>query len=536
MSTELTAAQIADLRAVVGARNADQRDGAALTGDTMGCEPWPPLTPELPAFPVEALPSTLGEWVRATAHATQTPADLAAWGALAVLASTAMGVATVDCGSWNEELALYAVIAMPSGDRKSAVLRAATAPLRELEASWQASAAPAVAAAAHRRDVLERRARHLTERAAKASADDRHEAERHALNARGELDALPEPVAPRLLADDATPEALAGLLARHGRIAILAAESAILDNAPGRYSDGRANLHLLCNAYAGERTSIDRRGRAPEQIPRPLVTLALTIQPIYLARLVGDELAREQGFVARCVLAQPASLLGRRSVDAPPVPEHVERRWEALVRRFADLATADKADTTPLRGGPGACSVGSVSTSGGFTVTLGLEARLLLNELRAAIEPRLAPAGNLRPIAAWVNRHAGRIARLAALLHLAEHAPATPVSAQTMGAALSIGAYTLAHAQAALTGHDEQVGGAIRWLAVHARPTVTVRELHRGPLHGRGPAAAADQLARRLSDHGYLRSSDSGPSRAAGGRPASPTYHVHPDLLVRESR
>lgn len=531
MSAELAAAQREELLAAVQADATSGLNGAApVPGPNV--EPWPLLSPELPGFPLDTLPETVRRWASATAEATQTPADLAAWSALAVLAAAVMGAGTVDCGAWEEELGLYAVVAMPSGDRKSAVLRAATAPLRAVEAAWQADARPRVAEQLQRRDLLERRVKAQTDRAAKATGPDALAAEHEAVDARQALDALPEPVTPRLLADDATPEALGGLLAQHGRIAILAAESALLDNAAGRYSEGRGNLHLLCNAYTGEPTSIDRRGRAPEQLPRPLLTVALTIQPLFLARLTGDELAREQGLVARCVLVQPRSLLGARRTDAPAVPKQVEHSWATVVQRFADLQPDDTTDTTPTDAPTHADSVGSVSTSGGFTLRLAPGARTLLDAHRTAIEPRLAPSGDLRSIAAWVNRDAGRTARVAALLHLVEHSPAEPVGAETMRAALAIGEYALAHARAALTGPDSTGRDAVRWLTTNAQASVTVRDLHRGPLAGRGPSTDARALADRLAEHGYLRPAEAPPATSTGGRPPSPMYHVHPDLLT----
>jgi hypothetical protein len=94
---------------------------------------WPPLSPdEAPPFPVDALPSRMADWVLAVAEETQTPADLAAIAGLGVLSAAALGAPPVDCG-WDEEPVLHILVAMRSGEKKSAVLEAARRPLRRLE-------------------------------------------------------------------------------------------------------------------------------------------------------------------------------------------------------------------------------------------------------------------------------------------------------------------------------------------------------------------------------------------------------------------
>ena len=53
---------------------------------------WPTLAVRgLPAFPVDAFPSAVATWARATAEHTQTPVDLAALAALGVLSAAAIG-------------------------------------------------------------------------------------------------------------------------------------------------------------------------------------------------------------------------------------------------------------------------------------------------------------------------------------------------------------------------------------------------------------------------------------------------------------
>jgi hypothetical protein len=475
--------------------------------DTDG-ETWEPLTSkELPAFPVDALPAPVAAIVRATAEHTQTPADLAALSALGVLSAVALGT-VVNCGGWQEEVALYLLAAMPSGDRKSSVLKIIVASLRQIEKERREAAAESVRALQNERAILEGKKRHLTKEAAKDSpkaADLDEVCER--------LDEIGEPVLPRLLVDDATPEALGEQLWRHDSIAVLAAESALMDNLVGRYSEGRANFHLACGAYSGEPTTIDRKGHEPRHLERPLLTILLTVQPHVLEQLVSHETARSQGLVARFAYVRPLSRLGQRRVNAPAVPISVIEAWDSVVRRVT------REVPEPSRGPE---------------ITLTPGAAGLLTELQEQLEPRLGPSGDLHSIGDWVGRHHGRVARIAGLLHLCEHSANERISEETMLAAIKIGDYLLEHGKDALLGPDARVRRALVWFKDRARrgkatSTVTQHELHNGPMNKHGKAEEAAALAERLVMLGILK--PVAVIRKPTGRPQSPAYAVHPAVI-----
>jgi hypothetical protein len=78
------------------------------------------------------------------------------------------------------------------------------------------------------------------------------------------------PPLPRWLVDDATPEALAGLLATYGRIALLSPEGDVFDQMAGRYNQQVGpNLGVYLKGHAGDLLRVDRRGRPPEYVERP---------------------------------------------------------------------------------------------------------------------------------------------------------------------------------------------------------------------------------------------------------------------------
>lgn len=221
----------------------------------------------------------------------------------------------------------------------------------------------------------------------------------------------------------------------------------------------------------------------------------------------------------------PETSLGRRNVDARRMALRVRDSWAEVVRRVAE--SADRTDTNPVS----ANSVGSVALFGELEMRLSAEASALLRDLRVRIEPRLAEAGgDLNVISDWVSRYPGRVARIAALLHLAEYSPLGHINEATMRAALRIGEYMLAHAQAAMTGPNRGHRHMLTRLATRGETTITVRDVHRDLLHAHGPVEDAAALVDELVNLGALRALPQ-PEERGRGRPPSPTYAVHPDLV-----
>src|SRR5262245_10070793 len=106
--------------------------------------------------------------VAAMAEQAQTPVDLPALASLAVLSAAALGT-TIECrGGWTEQIGLYLIVAMPSGERKSTVLRAVTKPLLKIEQELRDTEAARVDELQDRREALELGRKALTRDLSKA--------------------------------------------------------------------------------------------------------------------------------------------------------------------------------------------------------------------------------------------------------------------------------------------------------------------------------------------------------------------------------
>lgn len=463
----------------------------------------------LPPFPTDALPAWLRAYVEAEAEATQTPPDMAAMFALATLATVAGGRVVVEARpGWREGVNLFVAVAMEPGSRKSAVHRGVTAPVVDHERRAVEAARPQVAEAEGRRRIAEAR-RAEAEKAAARATTDRMEKEAEAAEAARDLDEFVVPAVPRLFTADATPEAVVSLLAAHGgRTAVLSAEGGVFDLMAGRYSNGIPNLDVFLSGHAGDALKVDRKGRPPEFVERPALTIGVAVQPYVLAKAARCAEMGGRGLLDRFLYALPPGNVGWRKVEPEPVPEAVRASYTHNVLALAESLDAR---TEPA------------------VLTLAPEADRLLTAWRAELEPRRRPGADLGHVQGWASKLDGATARIAGLLNLAGHAdPANPgaVSPAAMAAAVRIARYLVAHALAAFAamGTDpvlEGVSHVLPWVAARAGGGFTRRDCHRAHAARFPKAADLDPVLGLLEDHGVVRRAAEEARGPKGGRPST---------------
>jgi replicative DNA helicase len=528
--------RVIDLGIRLAHSDADPAALAHLAGelaDTRTAAPgerrWEPPIPigmsgDVPAFPVEVLPGWLGEYVTAVATATQTPPDLAGMLALAVLATVAAGAVEVQPRpGWREPLCLFVAVGMDAGTRKSSVFTALTRPVAEFERQQATAALPAITETITLRRIADQAAAQAETAASKAPADLQEERQAEAIARAADAANLVVPPVPRWLVDDATPEALAGLLATYGRIALLSPEGDVFDQMAGRYNQTAGpNLGVYLKGHVGDLLKVDRRGRPPEYVERPCLTIGLAVQPEILQGLADRPGFRGRGLLARFLYSLPASLVGRRQPGAPPVPTAVADRYTLELQALA------------------ASLANPAGKEGPALLALDQEASELLLGFERDLEPRLAAdSGDLAHLAGWAAKLAGATCRLAALLHLAEHLRdgwARPISADTFTAAIRLADYLIEHARAVfdLMGTDPRIEDArwlLDWIDRTGRSQFSRRDAHRAAPRGRfAKATDLEPALRLLEEHGYLRRVDPEPTGdpRGRGRPASPRFLVNP--------
>jgi hypothetical protein len=490
-----------------------EEDGCWFDGDPV------PLSQavQMPPFPVDALPDPIAQMVRAVSEATQTDPAMAATSALSALSACCGGHAEIEIRhGWREILCLYTATIAAPGERKSAVQQAMVRPILDTEAQLAANCGGERLEAATRKQVAVKAAERERNTAARAAHDKQDKAMADAIGKAIIADAIEVPPIPRLVADDITPEAAASLLAEQGgRLAIISAEGGIFDIIAGRYSGSIPNMDLWLKGHSGDQLKVDRKGRPPECVRRPALTLGLMIQPAVLSAIAANREFRGRGFLARILYACPVSKVGRRKIAAPPVDPVIEKRYEAVV---AELASG-----MVERGGDSA------------VLTLTPTAQRAMQTIEAAVEPTLASDGQLGSLADWGAKYVGAVARIAGILHFAEHGaaegPREPVTAQTILAASRVGEYFKAAAINAFAemGADRATADAIYLLGRirHlGQDEVSERDLHVACRSVFKKKTDLTPALGQLIDYGYLIPLVH--PKPTGGRPASPRYKVHP--------
>lgn len=485
---------------------------------------WPepiPLNqkPAVPPFPDSALPSVIADYVRGLAEATQTPVDMPASVALGSLSACVAGRATISPNDgWTEPLCLYVVTAMEPGNRKSAVFSAITSPVREIEQELIETARPIIAEAEALKEVKEGELASL-KKAAIRQSDPASEGEY--LQAARELAEFEIPVLPRILADDATPEAIGSIAAEQGgRLAIAAAEGGIFDIFAGRYSSGVPNIEVMLRGHAGDSFTVDRKGRESEHIDSLTLTFILTVQPSVLRQIGQTSVEKSRGELERFLYSVPESIVGHRTINPPPVARHVadafKERMSGLARTFAPSETS-------------------------YRLTLDREAQEAFVDVQVKNERRLRQDGELGSlrVKGWGSKLSGAVARIAGILHLADGRDGTVVSADLIEAADRIGDYFATHALAAFDLMDTQGGNAkaeelVTVIRKHGLTEFSTRDLMMKTSRSRFERAAdlADPVE-VLVDHGWIIPRDLEP-RTGSGRPPSPRYLAHPDIFAPE--
>jgi hypothetical protein len=141
------------------------------------------------------------------------------------------------------------------------------------------------------------------------------------------------PFAPRLIADDCTPEQLATLLAHNGgRMAVLSAEEGIFEILARRYStNAMPNLEVFLKGHSGDTLRVDRVNRPPEFIASPALTFGLCVQPDVIQSLRVKPGFRGREFLGRILYALPKSNLGHRNTGPPAVPDSVRENYQECV-------------------------------------------------------------------------------------------------------------------------------------------------------------------------------------------------------------
>jgi hypothetical protein len=140
---------------------------------------------------------------------------------------------------------------------------------------------------------------------------------------------------PRLITNDATPEAIARVLANNGeRVMVAEDEGTVFEILQGRYNEGRSCSEIMLKGHAGSQHIVDRIGRDTIMLKAPAITIGVAVQPHVFRALVEDETLRERGFPARVLIVLPKSRVGTRKTEPAPIPLLVRAKYQTVIDKL----------------------------------------------------------------------------------------------------------------------------------------------------------------------------------------------------------
>lgn len=500
-----------------------------------------PLTtgPAPPPFPIDqAFPADLADiraFVQAVAEALQIPIDAAAMALLPMVAvCVAQKFEAEVRPGWREVSALWVLVLLFSGERKSALFSLMSAPILAWEQEQALRLGPEIARAMESRRIEEARLANLRKEAAKPDSKE-PDARQRALDLAEELQAMQVPHVPEIHTSDATTEALCGMLVNnHERGLVASPEADALDVMMGRYSErSTPNMGVWLKGHAGDSERVIRRSRPPEYLKRPVICVAMVVQPESVRDMFASRVARGRGLLARFLVSSPTSLVGHRKTGgaARPVPDHLRATYDRALRGLLDLEIDGR--------------------QGPAFVRLDADATALFNDFEAKVESQLGRAGSLGARADWGGKLCGAVARIGLVLYglrcslggpssAACASSAHLIDASIMRAALAWAPYLIDEERivAGVVGCDPETAVADRaltWLMQSRLLTFTRRDCYMACRSAHVQQVEdIDAPLELLEELGYIRKQLAPAPRPGGGRPPSPTYLVNSLWARRE--
>ncbi|HBH7804297.1 TPA: DUF3987 domain-containing protein, partial [Escherichia coli] len=176
----------------------------------------------------------------------------------------------------------------------------------------------------------------------------------------------------------------------------------IMSDEAGIIFDGYtlSELPFINKMWDGSVLSVDRKNEPEQMIENARMTLSLMVQPGLFDRYMERKgaVARDSGFLARCLISKPASTQGKRFINGAVTPGG---SLTAFHERLMELARA---------------SIEKSSEDERYCLHFSPEAQKIFIEHYNVLEQDLSPSGPLSAFRGHVSKKTENIARIAALL------------------------------------------------------------------------------------------------------------------------
>lgn len=459
-------------------------------------------------YPVKSLGPILGPAALAIAERVQAPEAIGANAVLAVSALAAQAHGNVETLGEPAPLSLYIITVADSGERKSTADKLAMVPIDDYKQELRHNYKDETKEASAQAEAFKVRQR---------DAREKHDGDPDALvRALREIAEPPQPRKPFLTVQEPTAEGLF-LSLKDGQFS-----QGIFSDEGGSFIGGFAmsdesqlrTIALLSRLWGGD--SVDRvraKDREHATLCGRRLSLHLMAQPDVAARLLGNDLFRNQGFTGRLLVSAPLSLIGSRKHRASSIAANKDDRirnyWQAisaLLHRPA-LVNEDQDGLDPPR------------------LRLNDDAHALLATAYDEIEAAQVKDGSLSQIREFASKAAEHACRIAGILTLVKDPGAMFVMPEEITQALELVQFYIGEQLRLVSAAclSIEIGNAQKLLDKIRDRHVT--ELDKRWVMQYGPscirdATAASKTLGLLNEHGWIASTEgrSGYHVTAGAR------------------
>ena len=435
------------------------------------------------AFPVNCLPKTLSDYLKAVCDFVQVDSSMVALPMLSVLSLCLQGKAIVSypANAHTESINIYTLTIAQPGERKSGVYKALIKPVETYQQQYNALHYKEIEQYKSKRQFLERQ---------KQAALNKTSFERvqQLTNEICELKPVHEM---RLICSDTTPEALAAEMSKQGGcMAVMDDEGSVFDVISGLYNNGQGNINLFLKAYDGSSHTIFRRNSDNITLNAPYLTIGIMTQPQQFIRTMNNPQFMGRGLMQRFLFAFPFGKAGNQNFTSNNIPPNIQKAYDELIVKLLRIPKND----TPIK------------------IMHDKESYATLNNYYDLLQSKMRNGGMFEndTLKEYASKHFGKVLKISGLLHLCDHTADEPINGQTAMNAVQIGLWAENMALKAFDGgacDDEITKNAkyiIRRIKERQYHDETLREIKRNckSVHD---DEAFNEAIELLEDMNYLR-------------------------------
>lgn len=485
---------------------------------------WPDPIPvncfdNLPEFPASIVPSPGREMIEAISEVNQVNSGMSGSLYLGVLSACVAGRAKVDLVTHKEPTNLFFCVIANSGARKSSTIRPFTEPIYAYQKQKEIDMRDIITKERNKRKIDEQRLSSLQKDAAKCTDEwERKKIQDEAEKIAIEINDNPLPKAPTYLVDDITSEATGDIMADNNeRLSVISPEGGIFKIMAGLYNEkGGSNFDIYLKGHAGDAWSSHRIGREQKNMLSPALTMVLTVQPDVISEAGKNSQFRGRGLLARFLYSVNTSQAGTRKRQKKSISAALLNQYDTFIQSLMNIPLQES------------------------VLNLTPEASDLWDDFYNDIETEMLPGRSLETLKDWGSKLPGAVARIAGLLHFAQHganAVNIPISVNIVSVSCAIGIYYKEHALAAfgIMQEDPKFEAAkkiISYMNRHKPETFKGRDVLRHTnLKGMDDVNKGLKV---LLERSYIREAIN--EYVGMGRPEAVTYEVNKKIYMLEKQ